>query len=279
MNHKTFATTVRSRGDRQVETIASTATLDREGDRILATAWQLDNYLKNPVVLWAHDYHQPPVAKCVSIRVVDGTLKTVDQFPPQGAYPFADTVHDLVREGVIAAKSVGFRPITSRPNDEGGRDYLTVELLEHSWVPVPANPQCLVTAKAKGLDRARLNRFFGTTEIDIESVPFIEPAGVTVTPADVRRALATPELRRWINDEARERMAVALRAASAPAADHVIVLDDEVEVGIDAAQFEAALRSALPAAARVRRGAVPPRGAEPVARPDRLKDTTQEERR
>lgn len=157
---KVVSVQVKALGDRQVETIASTANLDRENDRILASAWQLDNYKRTGApVLWGHDYGAPPVARSVDVRVVGGALRTLDEFPPRGIYPLADTVHDLVKAGFINSKSVGFRPLKWRPNDEGGRDYTDVELLENSYVSVAANPEALVVARSKGLDRVRLDAF------------------------------------------------------------------------------------------------------------------------
>ncbi|MBI4346862.1 MAG: HK97 family phage prohead protease [Elusimicrobia bacterium] len=184
MRHKVIGVQVKALGDRQVETIASTATLDREQDRILASAWRLDRYRLNPVVLWAHDYRQPPVAKSLDVRVVGDRLRTLDLFPPKGAYPFADTVYELLTGGFLSAKSVGFTPLQSRPNDEGGRDYTEVELLETSFVPVPANPEALVVARTKGIrDRAALDRFFGAPR----GSDLVLPAGVG--PADIVVAL------------------------------------------------------------------------------------------
>jgi HK97 family phage prohead protease len=150
-------------GDRQVETTASTASLDREFDRILESAWRLENYRASGMpVLWAHDYKSPPIARSLDVRVVRGTLRTVDEFPPRGIYELADRVFDLVKSGFIVSKSVGFRPLTWRRNDDGGRDFTEVELLEHSYVSVPANPEAVVTAKSKGVrDPAALTRFFG----------------------------------------------------------------------------------------------------------------------
>jgi hypothetical protein len=148
---------------RQIETTASTGSLDRELDRILPTAWQLDHYRRSPVVLWQHSRDLPPIAKSLDVRVVGNALRTVDQFPERGIFPLADTIHDLVVARFITSKSVGFRPIAWRPNEEGGRNYTAVELLEHSFVNLPANPEAVITAKAQGVrDPAALTRFFGT---------------------------------------------------------------------------------------------------------------------
>ena len=68
MTRTTVPLRIKTVGDRQVETIASTGALDREHDRILPTAWQLDTYRRNPVVLWSHDHRLPPIARWSSAR-------------------------------------------------------------------------------------------------------------------------------------------------------------------------------------------------------------------
>ena len=53
---------------------------DRGGD-ITEQSWLLDNYNKNPVVLWGHDHSIPAVGKTLSIGVNnDGMLEAVIQF-------------------------------------------------------------------------------------------------------------------------------------------------------------------------------------------------------
>lgn len=139
--------------ERIIEFTNSTPTQDRYHDTIDQNGWQLENFRKNPVVLWAHDYGQPPVAKSVNIWVEEGKLKSRDQFTPRDLYPFGFMVFELYKNGFLNAKSVGFQPITYAFNNETeGVEFYTQELLEHSCVPVPANPEALVSAKSMGID-------------------------------------------------------------------------------------------------------------------------------
>ena len=110
--------------------------------------------------LWAHDYRQPPVAKCVEISG-GADLRAVAEFPERGVYPFADTVQDLVPAGIINAVSVGFRVLDDDFNvGPDGVVWAEKELLEISFVPVPANPEALVIARGAGLDERRIKEFF-----------------------------------------------------------------------------------------------------------------------
>ena len=156
--YKTFvADEIRAEGEgRTIRFRITTDAVDRERDVLSPAGWKLDHYLKNPVVLWAHDYRQPPLARAREIVSTEHGLSALAEFPPKGVYPFADTIHDLLRGGFLNAASVGFNP-TKPPvyNEERkGFDYAEQELLEFSVVPVPANPEALVEARAVGIDVA-----------------------------------------------------------------------------------------------------------------------------
>jgi HK97 family phage prohead protease len=133
----------------------STAAVDRDGDTINPKGWQLDNYRKNPVVLWAHDYSQLPVAKATNITSTEHGLKAEVEFPPEGTYPFADQVHAMLKAGFLNSTSVGFAPIDMTPatDRQKGYDFAKQELLEFSIVPVPANPEALVEQRGCSHDQ------------------------------------------------------------------------------------------------------------------------------
>jgi HK97 family phage prohead protease len=139
----------------------STGVVDRDNDTINPTGWKLDNYLKNPVVLWAHDYDGLPVARALAVWVEGGRLKSRAQFTPRDLYPFGYMVYQLYREGYLRAVSVGFNPLKWQFNEERkfGVDFMEQELLEYSCVPVPANPEALVEARARGIDLAPLKEW------------------------------------------------------------------------------------------------------------------------
>ena len=145
---------------RGVQFAISTEQVDRDSDTLNAAGWELANYRKNPVVLWAHRYGEPPIAKATKVWTADAELHAVDHFVEADVYPFADTIFQLVKGGYLNATSVGFLPLNFQrvdPNTEdpdeaargrrGGVDFQQQELLEHSIVPVPSNPGALVEAR------------------------------------------------------------------------------------------------------------------------------------
>jgi HK97 family phage prohead protease len=162
--HKDLDFQVRQVGgpeDRTLEFIGSTADVDRYGDIIDVAGWDVKNYLKNPVFLWAHDYSQPPVGKAIKVEKSDDGLTFRIQFASPEEYGFADTIYKLYLGGYLKATSVGFQglerePIMGKKDEQGyqeqtGFRYLKAELYELSAVPVPANPSAVMMAVQKGI--------------------------------------------------------------------------------------------------------------------------------
>lgn len=149
MNHKFFSTKTAAIGERQIRFILSNAGVDRDNDTVDPAGWDLTNYKRNPIVLFAHNYSQLPVAKAVQIGVANNALSALVEFPPVGLYDFADSVYSMVKGGFLNGTSVGFKPIESQFNHaRNGTDFLKQELLEFSIVPIPSNPAALVTQRA-----------------------------------------------------------------------------------------------------------------------------------
>ncbi len=144
-------------GDRCRRFVISTGAVDRDNDTIDQLGWQLDNYRRNPVVLWAHDYSQLPVGKAIDVHTEGGNLVATVEFEQ---HDFAETVFQLVNRGTLRATSVGFRPTKLVENVErGGLDFKEQELLEFSIVPVPANAQALITMGADDKDVASVTKW------------------------------------------------------------------------------------------------------------------------
>lgn len=160
-HYKQFLTDVSESAPRKMSFTISTASVDRDGDTIDPKGWQLDNFMKNPVVLFGHDYSSLPIGKAVNITATDKGLQADVEFPPVGTYPFADTVHDMVKTGFLNATSVGFAGIeVNKSKDrEYGYDFAKQELLEFSIVPVPANPEALVQ---RGLEETQVKVYAKT---------------------------------------------------------------------------------------------------------------------
>jgi hypothetical protein len=140
--------------ERTITIVGSDETKDRDGDVIAVKGWQMENFLKNPVFLYAHDYRSVPIGAAIKVmRKKDpDRLVFVEKFPSKGIYPFADMILELFNEKILNASSVGFIPIEWEPLDKetdpngwNGRKFIKQELLELSACPVPSNPAAVQT--------------------------------------------------------------------------------------------------------------------------------------
>jgi HK97 family phage prohead protease len=131
------------RKEGEIYGVASTETIDRQGEVIKQDGWELDNFKSNPVLLVSHNYQEFPIGKATEIKVEGGRLvfRAVFSQTTQKAIE----AYSLIKEGILNAFSVGFIP--REYDDENGNIITKAELLEISLVPVPANPEAVVLAK------------------------------------------------------------------------------------------------------------------------------------
>lgn len=160
------ASDIKKNSDGTYEYVASDETVDRYGDVIRVSGWELKNYKANPVVLFAHQKDNP-VGTAPKVWTEGTKLMVRIKLADEGTSPFIDTLRKLMDQKIVRAVSVGFLP-TKQPNyirDEKndritGVEYIGQELLENSLVTVPANPMALQTAKAMGISEQHLQRVF-----------------------------------------------------------------------------------------------------------------------
>jgi len=134
----------------------NTGALDRQSDRVLPSGALIENYMKNPVVQWGHDYRSPwaTIGKTDQLTVSNDAI--VAEFTLREPANETDPMHiirALWQQGLIRTASIGFNPVDGgyEQNEEGGLDFKQWELLEWSLVPVPANQDALrLTVKALG---------------------------------------------------------------------------------------------------------------------------------
>lgn len=119
--------------------IASTEETDRVGDVILSAGWDLENFKKNPVIQFAHQYNEPPVAVAKNIKVQNKQL--VFEVVFHNITEKAREIGEMYKQGIMRAFSVGFIP--RQLNKDNPHIIEKSELLEISAVPVPANAGAL----------------------------------------------------------------------------------------------------------------------------------------
>jgi phage head maturation protease len=150
--------------DRVIRFVASDESVDRDGDIVSVDGWELGNYMKNPVVLYGHDYWSLPVGKAVKVEadkrarqlIADVKFPTVAELASDPAMPsdhalMVDGIYHMARLGLLNTVSVGFRGLDYEPIDTGRR-FKRQELLEISIVPVPANANAIAVMRSAGVD-------------------------------------------------------------------------------------------------------------------------------
>lgn len=132
--------------------IFSTSEVDRQNEIVAPGSWSLDEYMKNPVVLWAHDHMQPAIGRMINLTYSpDGTLEGDIQFAVN-EYAFANTLYQLAKGGFQNAFSVGFGSGKQEMDSTGHVLLMDNVLYEVSLVNVPANASALIqAAKSIGL--------------------------------------------------------------------------------------------------------------------------------
>lgn len=137
--------------------VASDETVDRVNERLIAKGCNVKNYNKTgKPFLWCHNRREdnPPIGRGVWAKVIDNELKILTEFYVDKGNAWSDfctTIYEMYRDDFMQAVSVGFIPDKRRePTDEEKQEFPKLslitdkwELLEHSAVPVPANPNAV----------------------------------------------------------------------------------------------------------------------------------------
>lgn len=154
MQEKLYTKAETQQTEKGLLAVATTAVEDRHGEVVSVEGWDMKNFKKNPVLLWAHDHAEIAVGMAKNLKLVDKGSKSA-------RWVFEPVFHDLTpaakalkalyngytdSEGnqippVLNSFSVGFRP-----TEMEGNTYTKQELLEISAVNVPANPEARVMA-------------------------------------------------------------------------------------------------------------------------------------
>ena len=145
----TFKSHTEDDGSIMIRGMASTSDFDRAGDSISADAWTkggLNNFEKNPIILFNHDYNRP-IGRATGLKSTPNGLELTAKISKA-----AKDVAELVKDGVLGAFSVGFRVKDADYLEEtDGLRIKDAELFEVSVVSVPCN-QSATFSLAKSFD-------------------------------------------------------------------------------------------------------------------------------
>jgi hypothetical protein len=147
--------------DRVLSYITTTETPDRAGDIVRAAGANLEAYMKNPQVMYAHQHDQYPVGCALKIWI-DKAQKNIpawamfldNRVDSSGR---SDLVYKFAKSRMMPCCSIGFMPTkTNRPSSaeertklglgDWGMEYLEWDYLEFSPCSIPMNPDAMQNA-------------------------------------------------------------------------------------------------------------------------------------
>lgn len=136
----------------RVHAVVSDEAPDRQGDVIRIRGWDLEHFLRHPMLVAGHNYFdlQSQIGEWEELGPRGKRLEGVARYYVGEGNELADWGFNLARHG-RAAYSVGFIPDMAKakelgpaPNGKGvSYEYNSQELLEISHVVIPANPRSL----------------------------------------------------------------------------------------------------------------------------------------
>jgi HK97 family phage prohead protease len=236
--------------------VASTSTVDREGDIVDPLKMRRDD-LRNVPLLWGHDHSSLPIGAVVSLEVDARSIRA--GFKWLQGDPFADRVKNAWEQGIVRAASIGFLPHKAEPIERGWR-YTDWTLLELSLCPVGAQPDAVRAYRRFGLD--------GPTSCEQASAYVSELStqfrqGKTLAPADEQRLQDALIVLRTLTQA---------QSAPPPQPDLAVVEDDGTIIRMSPAQLASVISTVTKAEVDVALGRIPDdlpavfrtQGAEPT---------------
>lgn len=130
------------------EVVITTGDVDRHGEVVNPDGADVKNFKKNPVVLLNHNYWGLPIGVATSLKKTDGKWIAKGIFAPTDD---AQTVRHLYDAGIMKATSIGFIVKERKKDDQ--KVINKWELLEFSFVTVPANPDALTVDQMKIIEK------------------------------------------------------------------------------------------------------------------------------
>ncbi|GGD30840.1 phage major capsid protein [Aureimonas glaciei] len=146
------------------EFVISDGSRDRHGTRLNPGGWDLANFLRNPVALFAHGrdatHGTIPIGTWSDVRIAGGKLLGKLVFAAQGTSARIDELRSLAEQGILRAVSVGFT-VLEEGKRGGEYDYEKMELHEVSLVSIPSNTNALSKARSLGISDETISLAFG----------------------------------------------------------------------------------------------------------------------
>lgn len=163
-----------------IEGWANKAVIDRGGDIIPKSAWNVENFKKNSIILFNHDKNFP-IGKAVAIEARDEGLYVKAKISGS-ADPGISRIRDLIKEGVLNAFSVGFDSTDEIKSADGYNEIKAAELFEISVVSIPMNQDSLFST----------TKFYDIENVKTKAVEIFEGEYGSSSPTPDKNEAASP---------------------------------------------------------------------------------------
>lgn len=131
--------------------------VDRDGERVLPTGGNYNNFKLNPIMFYNHSRWDSPVGKWSDIEVKEDSVEMRGWI--SDATDMAKNVLGLVKDDVIRTASIGFKPLVWSEDEKDklpGQKGVTIkeyEILEVSVCDIPANPESVMKTMDNGVEK------------------------------------------------------------------------------------------------------------------------------
>jgi hypothetical protein len=123
--------------------IISTEEVNRYGYRVLSGGGRFDKYMKNPVLLFGHNWSEAPIGRLEDIQLENGNITAIPVFDEDDEFGLA--CKHKWEKGFLFAASIYFDPISTSSDTalilpgQSGETVTEWDLLEVSMVTIPGN--------------------------------------------------------------------------------------------------------------------------------------------
>ena len=203
--------------DRLIEGFASTDTVDRTGDSIHSEAFRegLQNYLRNPILLYNHDLYKP-IGRVLELSILPNGLYVKARIS-RGTV-LCEEIWELIKQGTLSAFSIcTTSDIVGEVTPDGIRKLNRWDLAEISVVTVPANPEAVFTISkiTNGEYPAYIKKEVRTKMAEKKNPEGVGPEGVK------------PEVEKTLEEITEEQSDALLKIAQARVGKKIAVLNEE----------------------------------------------------
>ena len=200
--------------ERTIIANVTTQDVDHDGDVVIGKNMDLSVFMKNPAIMWSHQYNNPPIGKCLEMSVTDTGIAMKMEIAKTS---MGEECWQLLKGKFLRACSIGFIPTkyiikgteefksyvkdnALKISDKCERIITNAVLLENSICSLPCNPSALVVAVSaksivlseKTIKELELDKIIPVIDAPVVSEPLIAPVKEVIAPVTAKKVCPMP---------------------------------------------------------------------------------------